>query len=137
MASANLELVRSIYPAWERGDYRWADWVHPEIEFVIADGPSPGRWMGSAGIAEGWGALLRAWEGYHCYAEEYRELDSERVLVLAHFSAHGKRSELDVGQISTRTAHLFHVHGGTVTRLVVYLDRERAFADLGLAPGDG
>jgi ketosteroid isomerase-like protein len=108
--------------------------VHPEIEFVIADGPSPGRWTGSTGIAVGWGAFLRAWEDYHCYADEYRELDGERVLVLAHFSAHGKRSELDVEQISTNTAHLFHVRGGKVTRLVVYLDRERALADLGLAP---
>jgi ketosteroid isomerase-like protein len=124
--------VRSIYPAGERGDYRWADWVHPNIEFVIADGPSPGRWTGSAGIAEGWGTFLRAWEDYHCYAEEYRELDSEHVLVLARFSAHGKRSELDMGQISTKTAHLFRVHGGKVTRLVVYLDRDRALADLRL-----
>jgi ketosteroid isomerase-like protein len=130
--SANLDLVRSIYPAWERGDYGWAEWVHPEMEFVIADGPTPGRWIGSAGVAEGWGGFLRAWEDYRCRAEEYRELDGERVLVLAHFSAHGKRSDLDAEQISTKAAHLFHVHGGKVTRLVVYLDRRDAFADLDL-----
>jgi hypothetical protein len=28
--------------------------------------------------------------------------------------------------------HLFHLHGGKVTRLVAYGDRKRAFADLGL-----
>jgi hypothetical protein len=32
---------------------------------------------------------------------------------------------------------LFHVRGGRVTRLVYYLDRERAFADLGTAPEGG
>jgi ketosteroid isomerase-like protein len=138
VASANLELVRSLYVAWERGDFfSSADWAHPEIEFVIAEGPAPGSWRGLAGMAEGFGDFLRAWEEVRLTVEEYRELDDERVLVLVQYSGRGKASGLELGQMRTRTAGLFHVRGGKVTRLVLYWDRDRAFSELGLAPEAG
>jgi ketosteroid isomerase-like protein len=134
MPSANLDLVRTIYADWERGDFRSADWAHSEIEYVGGDGPAPGTSIGLAGMAEGFRGWLSAWEDWRVEAEEYREVDGGRVLVLFHFTARGKASGLEVGQIWTKGAQLFHVRDGKVTRIVQYLDRERALADLGLAP---
>ncbi len=137
MASAKLELVRSLYAAWERGDFSSAEWAHPEIEYVIADGPDPGSWTGVAGMAEAFRVLVSAWEGFRVRAEEYRELDDGRVLVHIQQSARGKTSGLEFGRIRSKGAHLFHVRGGKVTRLVFYFDRDHAVADLGLAPETG
>jgi ketosteroid isomerase-like protein len=137
MASANVDLVRSIYAAWERGDFSTVEWAHPEIEYVFADGPAPGSWRGLAGMAEGWREWLSAWEEFHVKAEEYRELDDERVLVLVHFGGRGKTSGLEVGQMWTKGASVFHIHDGKVTQLVAYTHYERAFADLSLAPEAG
>jgi ketosteroid isomerase-like protein len=137
MASANLELVRSIYAAWECGDFSSAEWAHPEIEYVIADGPAPGSWTGLTAMAEAWREALSAWDELRFEADEYRELDGERVLVLNYFSGRGKTSGLEVGRVRTKAAALFHLSGGRVTRLVAYWDRERALADLGLAPEPG
>ena len=132
MASSNVELVRSIRAALERGDFSSAEWAHPEMEFVIADGPSPGRWTGTAGVVEGWRSFLSAWEEFRREADEYGELDDERLLVLQHWSGRGKTSGLELGPMRPKGASVWHVRDGKVTRLVVYLARERALADLGL-----
>jgi hypothetical protein len=130
--SENLDLVRSIYTDWERGEAGWIECIHPEIEFEIADGPSPGTWAGLAGLKQGWRTFLDAWDGFHAEADEYRVIDDERVLVLDSFSGRGKRSGLEVGAIQTQGALLFQLRNRLVTHLALYLDRDRAFADLGL-----
>jgi ketosteroid isomerase-like protein len=133
MSLENVELVRSIYAGWERGDYSSAEWAHPEIEYVLADGPAPGTWTGLSGMAKAFGDFLSAWDEPRAEAQDYRELDGERILVLFRRSGRGRTSGVDLGQIQSQGATLFHARGGKVTRLVVYHDSERALADLGLA----
>src|SRR5258708_4651225 len=94
--SKNLDIVRSIYAAWERGDYSSAEWAHREIEFVVPDGPDPGSWNGLAEMTESWRSQVSAWEAFHAVPDEFRQLDDERVLVLSHFTARGKTSGLEV-----------------------------------------
>ena len=132
--SENLDLVRSIYAAWERGDYTSAEWAHPEIEYVIlrAAGFPPSSANGRTAMRETARANIEIWAQLRIAAEEFRELDSERVLVLDDVSGRGKRSGLEIGQFGASGAHLLQMRGGTVTRLVVFPDRDRALAGLGL-----
>jgi ketosteroid isomerase-like protein len=132
MSRENVEIVRSLYAAWECGDFSSVEWAHPEIELTFADGPTPGSWTGRAGMVEGWRDFLSTWEEWRSEVEEFRELDDERVLVLDHPRGRGRTSGLELGQMRSEGAILFHLRGGKVARLVIYFDRERALADLGL-----
>jgi ketosteroid isomerase-like protein len=130
--SESLDLVRSIYADWERGDFRMTAWADTEIEIVSADGPEPGNWTGLDGMATGWRTFLDAWGDYRVKADEYRELDGERVLVLIQHRGHGKASGLGDVHLRTEGANVLHMRHGKVVRLVLYWHRDRALADLGL-----
>jgi ketosteroid isomerase-like protein len=130
--SENLELVRSIYADWERGDWTSASWAHPDIEFVFADGPSPGSFRGVAAMARTWRDYMSDWRDVRANAKEFREIDSERVLVLLDFIGRGRASGVEVARARSRGANLFHIRNGKVTRLVLHFDRDRALSDLGL-----
>jgi ketosteroid isomerase-like protein len=132
--SANLDLVRSIYADWERGDFRRVDWADPEIELVRPEAPNGAVLKGLASTAVGWRNWLSAWDDYHAGADEYRVIDDERVLVLGRMRGRGRISG---AKGETETANLFHIREGKVTRLVLYQNRDHAFADLGLAPEGG
>jgi ketosteroid isomerase-like protein len=133
--SANMDLVRSIFACWERGDFSSVEWADPEIEYVSAEPLLPPGHNGVEEMAKVWRNWLHAWEDFHADADRYRQVDAERVLVLLHYGGRGKPSGLEVPP--TDGASLFHIRDGKVTRLVLYLDRERAFAELGLAPEAG
>jgi ketosteroid isomerase-like protein len=131
--SENLDLVRSIFADWERGDFSRADWADPDIEFTIADGPDASRSRGLAGMAQAHRARLSAFSDFRVEADEYRAIDDERVLVLNHaVGGRGKASGHHLPTIAVPGADLFNVEARKVTRLIVYFDREHVFADLGL-----
>ena len=130
--SDNLDLVRSIYADWERGEFRRVEWARQDIEWADVDGLSPGRVTGLQAMAARWRDFVSDWGDFRAEAEEYRELDDERVLALHRFSGRGKTSSVEVGPTGASGACLFHVANGKVTKLLLYSNRARALADLGL-----
>jgi ketosteroid isomerase-like protein len=132
--SANLELVRSIFAAWERGDFSSADWADPEIEFgLLGQGQEPSSRTGLAEMGAAWRDVLSAWDECRIAADEYREPDGERVLVLSRASGRSKTSGLELSELGIASAVLFRLQDGKVTHIGVYGDREAVLADLGLA----
>jgi ketosteroid isomerase-like protein len=132
VSQENVEIVRSISAAHERGDYGSAEWAHPDIEYVIVGGPTPGSWKGRAAMARAAGELFSVWDEHRTVVEEVRALDGERVLVLGYSSGRGKASGVELDSAQRQVAALYQVRDGRVIRHVVYLDRADAFADLGL-----
>jgi ketosteroid isomerase-like protein len=130
--SENLDLVRSIYAAWERGEFGRVEWADADIEHTDVDGLSPGSVKGLKAMAASWRDFVTDWVDFRAEAEEYRELDDERVLVFHRFSGRGKTSGVEVGPTGSKGACLFHVSNGKVTKLLLYSLRDRALADLGL-----
>ena len=130
--SENVELVRSIVAGWERGDYGNVGWADPEIEFVLTGGIDPSTSRGLQAMAEAWGRWLSEFEDFRTTAEEFRELDEERVLVLTNNAGRGRRSGVQLGETSTPGACVFYVRDGKVTRLLAYPDRDVALEELGL-----
>jgi hypothetical protein len=79
-----------------------------------------------------WRNVLSAWGDHRAVAEVYRELDSGDILASTTFSVPARASGRDLPQVLARGASVVQIHEGRVTKLVLFFDRDRALADLGL-----
>ncbi len=127
--SENLDLVRSIYADWERGDFSRTDWADPEIVMSRPDAFEGGVAKGLDTTGDAWRTWLTAWRDYRAEASEFRVLDDERVLVLGRMLGHGRASDA-FGE--TEILNVFQIRRGKVVRLEMFSDRERGFAALGI-----
>jgi hypothetical protein len=132
MAAEQVDLVKTIVEAWERGDFTDVSWADPQIEFVVDDVLSRETWRGIAQLSQGWLTFLASWDEYRLEADEYRGLGDDRVLLLLHHGGRGRRSGVDIGDLRFEGAVLFELRDEKVIRLVAYLERGRALAELGI-----
>jgi ketosteroid isomerase-like protein len=132
MSQENVEVVKRIFRAWERGDFSSVDWAAPDIEFVLhsrREGPGDEVLHGAEAMGRAWGEWLSAWDEFRLTAQRFIDLGDE-VVVLVEFGGRGKTSGAPIEQLSG--GNLFTFRDGKVIRLTTYSDRREALEAAGL-----
>jgi ketosteroid isomerase-like protein len=122
MSEENVEIVRSVYEGWSRGDFSRIEAYHPDIDFEMVDWPHHTRARGIEEMARTWRATLSAWDDFRAVPTEYVDC-GRHVLVINQIQGSGKESGAEV---SAETATVWTVDGGRVVRLALYWDIARA-----------
>jgi ketosteroid isomerase-like protein len=129
-ASANLDLVRSIYADWARGEMA-DDRFDPGISMIESS-----ALPGGGASAEGIDAVRAYMASFAKYWEEIRFVPNEfidagdRVVVVARLIGRGKKSGVEV---SREWAYVWTVQVGKALRMEGYATRDEALEAVRLA----
>jgi ketosteroid isomerase-like protein len=130
----NLEVVRRACKAALRrpkSDFTRVNALyHPDHELVALTSAVEGRtFWGAPGFREWLVDMSDAWESWEFALERAVEIDDDRILVVAVFSARSKRAGAPVEQ---RQGWVVTVQEGKVTRTETYSSPEEALRGVGL-----
>jgi ketosteroid isomerase-like protein len=126
MSEENVEVVRGLFERMARGDLHAPDLVDPSIEHTRTgfDGVDlSGRWRGHDGL---WTAVLdivRVFDDFRMEADQFIDLDQNRVLVLARHRGVGRISG---APFESKVAHVFRFRDGLIVRWDVYAEPDEA-----------
>jgi ketosteroid isomerase-like protein len=128
VSQSNIEIVRGIYEAVDRGDFDAAgDPLHPEFEvhlagiFLDLEPVHRGRDVVQKLVAHG----SETWEEVTIKADRIVDL-GERTLVLAHFQAKGREGI----EVQRPIAHLWTMRNGQAVRMDAYADQQEAMSQV-------
>ena len=131
VSQTNLEIVRSVYDQWARGNLRaGTDLYDPDVIFIPrSDLPDRGRYLGREGIREWMHRWLDAWTNFTVAAEELTAI-GESVIASVRQRGTGKQSgapvELTFFQVWT-------FRGRSVIRIEQFETKEEALEAVGLS----
>ena len=127
MSQENVEIVRSIYEAFNRRDW---DAVfrnqHPDTEQILP--PPAGPYVGREEIQGYWEELQTAFDASSAEPEEVFE-SGDRVVVVVKGRARPKGSS---AEIENRTGHLWTFRDGKVASMRVFPQPEKALEAAGI-----
>jgi ketosteroid isomerase-like protein len=137
MSQENVEIVRSIYTSWERGDFslmdrepEWHDVFEPDFEWHTRDD------LPDAGVREGYGGALRLRDEWvHVFDDMHVDVDEligagDHVVAVTRLCGcmRGSGHELDVEE-----TQVWRMRDGRATEVRAYLTRSEALKAVGLA----
>jgi ketosteroid isomerase-like protein len=128
----SLEVVRSAWEAWERGDMQAVfDLYDPDVEWDMSESrvPDMGVYQGHDGVRRFFREWMAPFDDYYAHAEEFK-LGSEGVLVRIRQGGRGKNSGVDVEM--PPLWQLYRLRAGRAVRVEIYRDEDRAFEAAGL-----
>ena len=142
MSAENVELVRAAQPAADvdlveffGADERWAGAAgelgglfHEDVEVRFVGGGKTTSGYGPEGFRSAWVDWLTPWESYRAEIQELVDR-GDRVLVIT--DDYGRRPGMSV-EVKLHGAAVWTIRDGKVGAVHFYLDRQAAFADLGM-----
>jgi ketosteroid isomerase-like protein len=132
MADENVETVRRVIEAWDRGDYATSlRSIDADVELIAAYGTADldGTYRGHAGLAE----MLRAfWAEFDGPRIEIQEAIAagDNVVVGVRFYGRGKRSGVE---IDAPAWHVWSLRDGKAVRWLLLRTKEEALEAAGLS----
>lgn len=129
---SNVDTVRRLYAAWERGDFSDVDCFDPALEFGIDFGPDRITARGVDGLRRVWREQLRLWESWSTGPIEEVFEQGEHVVV-RHSLRGQSRHGLSVDSDDAGAA--FRFRDGRIVFLLAADHIEKALDAVGLSSG--
>jgi ketosteroid isomerase-like protein len=129
MSEGNVELIRGLFEAWNRGEsglethHDDAEWDFERWNFDVH-----GTWRGIARQQDLIARVLGEWEQMSVDADRFIDA-GDKVVVFARLQGRIRGSGLEVSDAGT---YVFELRDGKVARLALYRDRAEALADAGV-----
>jgi ketosteroid isomerase-like protein len=131
MSQENVEVVRSLLAAFDRGDYEAAlALIDPDVEWAEPPYlPGSGVQRGHEGIRRGWARWLGEWEWFNVEPVEFIDA-GDRVMVHGTNRARGRASGVEV---TRQFGSVFTVRAGKVLRHEAFATKAEALEAVGLS----
>jgi ketosteroid isomerase-like protein len=134
MSQENVEIVRTAFAEFERGNFRALEVFDPSIRIVWL--PVFGVETESVGLDEMARTMkewMEAWEQVTAVAEQLIDAGEDQVVVLAEWRGRGKASGVST---TWPFGAVYTLRDGKVTSIISYTDPSEALEAAGLAEQD-